>query len=183
MPGEFVEAAQREFRSLKRVAERAMAQVSDEQFFAALDGEANTIALLVKHLAGNMRSRWTDFLTSDGEKPGRRRDSEFLLEPGDTRASLMERWEQGWQIVFRELEPIGPQDLERTVTIRAEPHSVFRAILRHLGHYSAHIGQIVLLSKHYAGEKWQTLSVPRGKSEEHNAAFVARMKEKSQQKK
>ena len=178
MPGVFVDATLRELRSLKRAAERAMAQVSDEQFFAALDPEMNSIAVLVKHVAGNMRSRWSDFLTTDGEKPFRRRDSEFVIEPGDTRASLLERWEEGWKILLGTLEMLGPADLERTITIRAEPHSVVGAVQRSLAHYADHLGQIILLAKHFAGAKWQTLSVPRGKSEEHNAAFIAKQKEK-----
>ena len=173
MPGAFIEATLRELRSLKRAAERAMAQVSDDRFFAALDPETNSIAVLVKHLSGNMRARWTDFLTTDGEKPWRDRDSEFLIGPDDTRAALFERWEQGWQVLLGALELLGPADLERTVTIRAEPYSVVGAAQRSLSHYSDHIGQIILLAKHFAGTNWKTLSVPRGKSQEHNAEFVA----------
>jgi hypothetical protein len=176
MPGEFLESSLREFRSLKRAAERAMAQVNDEQFFSTLDAEANSIALLTKHLSGNMRSRWRDFLASDGEKPDRRRDSEFVIEPGDTRAALMERWERGWQTLFNALEPLGPADLERTVIIRAERHSVYRAVIRQLAHYGGHVAQIILLAKHHAGANWQTLSIPRGKSEEVNASFIAKQK-------
>jgi len=179
MPGEFISSATREFQSLKRGAERAIGQVDDERFFAVLDAESNSIAVIVKHLAGNMRSRWTDFLTADGEKPWRDRDAEFRIDPGDTRAALMESWEQGWQTVFRELEGIGPADLERVTTIRAEPHSVYRAIVRHLAHYGGHVAQIVMLAKHFAGPGWQTLSIPRGKSKEHNAAFVAEQQKKA----
>jgi len=179
MPGEFIDSATREFRSLKRAAERAIAQVDDERFFSTLDGETNSIAVLVKHLSGNMLSRWTDFLITDGEKPWRDRDAEFRIDPGDTRAALVERWEKGWQAVFTELETIGPDELERIVSIRSEPHSVFRAIVRHLAHYGGHVGQIVLLCKHCAGPDWKTLSIARGKSQEHNAAFMAEQKEKS----
>jgi hypothetical protein len=179
MPGEFVDSATREFRSMKRSAERAIAQVSDEQFFSTLDAETNSIAVLVKHLSGNMLSRWTDFLTTEGEKPWRDRDGEFRIDSTDTRAALMERWERGWNVVFTELSTIGPGELERIVTIRSEPHSVFRAILRHVAHYGAHSGQIVLLCKHCAGPEWKTLSIPRGKSQEHNAAFVAEQKGKA----
>ena len=179
MPGEFIDSATQEFQSIKRAAERAIAQVDDERFFSAIDGESNSVAVLVKHLSGNMLSRWTDFLTTDGEKPWRDRDAEFRIDPADTRAALMERWERGWQVVFKELAGIGPADLERITTIRAEPHSVYRAIVRHLTHYGAHIGQIVLLCKHCAGPGWKTLSIPRGQSREHNEAFMAAQREKS----
>ena len=179
MPGEFIDSATSEFRSLKRAAERAIAQVNDEQFFSTLDAETNSIAILVKHLAGNMLSRWTDILTTDGEKPWRDRDAEFRIDPADTRSSLMERWEKSWSVVFSELAAIGPADLERITTIRAEPHSVYRIVVRHLAHYSAHVAQIVLLCKHYAGQQWKTLSIPRGQSREHNAAFVAAQKGKA----
>jgi len=176
MPGAFIDATLRELRSLKRAAEKGMAQIPDDMFFAVLDPESNSIAMLVKHIAGNMRSRWSDFLTTDGEKPGRHRDSEFIIGPEDTRAALLERWEQGWAILIGTLESLGPADLDRTVTIRSEPYSVVGAVQRSLAHYSDHIGQIILLAKHFAGAKWQTLSVPRGKSEEMNAAFAAKFK-------
>ena len=159
------------FRKMKQQGERALAQVSDEQFFAQLDAEANSLALIVKHIAGNARSRWMDFLTSDGEKPDRHRDSEFEIEPGDTRASLMQRWERGWKYLFDAPEPLGADDLMRTVRIRNEEHTIVQAINRQLAHYANHIGQIALLAKHYAGPRWQTLSIPRGKSEEFNAAM------------
>lgn len=178
MPGSFIEATLRELRSLKRAAEKSIAQISDQAFFAALDPESNSIAVLVKHMAGNMRSRWTDFLTTDGEKPDRQRDNEFVIGPGDSRAALMERWEQGWAILLGTLESLGPADLDRTVTIRTEPYSVVGAVQRSLAHYSDHIGQVILLAKHFAGGQWKTLSIPRGKSEEVNAAFVAQLKEK-----
>jgi len=164
----FLEDSRREFRSLKRLAEKAMAQVSDRDFFAVLDPESNSIAVLVKHIAGNARSRWTDFLTSDGEKPDRKRDAEFELTSADTRGSLLERWESGWSALFASIEALTPSDLAREVPIRGEPHLVMRAIHRQLTHYADHIGQIVLLSKHWAGGAWQTLSIARGKSEELN---------------
>lgn len=159
-----------EFRKTKALADRAMEQVSDVDFFGSLDAETNSIAVDVKHMAGNMRSRWTDFLTTDGEKPDRNRDSEFVLDATDTRPQLLTRWESGWQIVFGAIEPLGAADLERIVTIRTEPHTVLQAINRQLTHYAYHVGQIVLLSKHYAAANWKTLSVPRRKSEEWNAA-------------
>jgi len=151
------------FRQYKQQAERAMAQVSDGQLFAVLDGEANSIALIVKHMAGNMRSRWTDFLTTDGEKPDRNRDSEFE-EPPATREEMMRLWEDGWRRVFAAIEPLTEADLTRTVTIRGEPHSVMQAIQRQIAHYAMHIGQIVLLAKHFAGAEWKTLTIPKRKA-------------------
>jgi hypothetical protein len=157
-------------RKQKQVADRAMAQVDDESFHRAPDPESNSIALIVKHVAGNQRSRWRDFLLSDGEKPDRRRDAEFEAEAGDSRESLMARWEEGWKLLFDALAALGPDDLLRTVTIRGEPHTVFQAIARQLVHYAQHAGQIVLLAKHWAGPAWKTLSIPRGKSKEFEVA-------------
>jgi len=152
-----------QLRKLKAQADKAMAQVEDPQFFALLDPDANSIALIVKHVAGNMRSRWTDFLTTDGEKPDRDRDSEFERDTADSRHAIMARWDAGWEILFTTLTSLGPADLSRSVTIRDEPHTVVQAINRQLSHYSAHVGQIVLLAKHYAGPSWQTLSIPKRK--------------------
>jgi len=154
-------------RYYKKLAERAMDQVTDEQLYATLDDEANSIAVVVKHIAGNMRSRWTDFLTSDGEKPDRNRDSEFV-DPPPTREALLQAWEDGWERVFRALEPLSDADLGRTITIRGEAHSVMQAINRQMAHYPHHIGQIVLLAKHFAGDKWHSLSIPKNKSAEFN---------------
>jgi hypothetical protein len=165
----YLDEAVKEFRKMKTLAERAMAQMSEAQFFRRIDGESNSIAIIVKHIAGNSRSRWTEFLSSDGEKPDRRRDTEFELETVDTKAALLERWEDGWRRVFAAIEPLRGEDLLRTVVIRGEPHTVVQAINRQLTHYAQHIGQILFLAKHLAGEKWQTLSIPRGKSEEFNA--------------
>ena len=148
------------FRYYKNLAERAMAQVADEQLFTVLDGEANSIAVIVKHMAGNMRSRWTGFLTSDGEKPDRDRDAEFA-EPPATREAVLALWEEGWQYLFTALEPLAEPDLERTVTIRGEAHSVMQAVNRQMAHYSYHCGQIVLLAKHFKHAEWKSLSVPR----------------------
>ncbi|HEX4310843.1 MAG TPA: DUF1572 domain-containing protein [Acidobacteriaceae bacterium] len=156
----------------KKLAERAMEQVTDEQLFIALDGEANSIAIIVKHMTGNMRSRWTDFLTTDGEKPNRNRDSEFE-EPPATRAALLATWEAGWGCVFSALEPLTEADLGRTVTIRGEPHSVMQAINRQIAHYPHHVGQIVLLAKHFAGDRWNSLSVPRKGSADFNRRVAA----------
>jgi hypothetical protein len=165
----YLEDARRQFLGQKKLAEKAMAQVDDEQFFTMLDPDGNSIALVAKHIAGNLRSRWTDFLTSDGEKLDRHRDSEFEKEGRDTRSSLMERWEAGWRVLFENVDPLVPADLDHTVTIRAEPHSVVKAINRQLTHYAYHVGQIVFLAKHFAGPSWQSLSIPKGKSEEFNA--------------
>jgi len=148
------------FRQYKKLAEGAMAQVSDEELTTVLDGKMNSIALVVKHMAGNMRSRWTDFLTTDGEKPDRNRDSEFV-EPPATRAELMAAWEDGWSRVWAALEPLSDDDLGRTITIRGEPHSVMQAIQRQIAHYAYHVGQIVLLAKHFRGETWRSLSMPK----------------------
>jgi hypothetical protein len=159
-------------RYYKTLAERAMDQVADEHLFTALDDEANSIAIIVKHMTGNMRSRWTDFLTTDGEKPNRNRDGEFV-DPPATRAALMADWENGWARVFAALEPLTDDDLTRTVTIRGEPHSVMQAINRQLAHYPHHVGQIVLLAKHFACDHWQSLSVPRNRSAEFNRKVAA----------
>ncbi len=167
----FLEDSLAQFRQYKQLAERAMAQVNDEQLTAVLDGEMNSLAVIVKHMAGNMRSRWTDFLTSDGEKPDRDRDAEFE-EPPVTREGLLEMWEAGWRCLFDTLESLSEADLTRTVRIRGEAHSVMQAINRQLTHYPYHCGQIVLLSKHFAHERWQSLSVPRGKSQEFNQRMV-----------
>jgi hypothetical protein len=160
------------FRQYKRFADRAIEQMSDEQLYATLDPESNSIAIIMKHIAGNMRSRWTDFLTSDGEKPNRNRDTEFETPPS-SRSELLAIWEEGWRLLFGALEPLGDADLGRTVMIRTEPHSVMQAISRQMAHYSQHIGQIILLSKHFAGANWKTLTVPRKKSAEFTADVAA----------
>lgn len=159
------------FRYYKRLGERAIEQCPDPGLFSTIDAESNSIAIVVKHMAGNMRSRWTDFLTTDGEKRDRNRDSEFE-EPPKNRAELIAMWERGWKLVFDALEPLGEADLARTITIRTEPHSVMQAINRQIAHYSYHVGQIVFLAKHCTAEKtgsWASLSVPRKKSVEFNA--------------
>jgi hypothetical protein len=168
----YIEDAIAVFRYYKRLGERAMEQVADEQLFQALDQEANSIAVIVKHMVGNMRSRWTDFLTTDGEKPNRNRDSEFV-DPPATRAALLAQWEEGWNCVFRAIEPLTEADLARKVTIRGEAHSVMQAVNRQLAHYPHHVGQIVLLAKHFACDRWQSLSVPRNRSAEFNQKVAA----------
>jgi hypothetical protein len=165
----YLEEARRQLRGHKRLGEGAMNQLRDEDFFVTLDPEANSVAIIVKHLAGNMRSRFTDFLTSDGEKPDRFRDREFELGPATTRADVMKWWEEGWTCVLSAIESLKPEDVVRTVTIRGEPHTVLQSVNRQIAHYAQHIGQIVFLAKHLRSAEWKTLSIPRGKSEEFNA--------------
>jgi Protein of unknown function (DUF1572) len=160
------------FRVYKRLGDRAMEQASDEALFAVLDPESNSIAIIVKHVAGNLRSRWRDFLTSDGEKPDRDRDSEFEAPP-KTRAELMDLWESSWKILFGSLAGLADADITRTITIRGEAHSVMQAINRSITHTSYHVGQIVFLAKHLAGAKWTVLTIPRGKSAQFNAKVSA----------
>ncbi len=165
----YLDEARRQFRGHKRMAERAMEQLRDEDLFVTLDPESNSIAILVQHLAGNMRSRFTDFLTSDGEKPGRFRDSEFEAKTA-SRAEVMQCWEEGWSRVFTSIESLKPEDVMRTVTIRGESHTVLQAVNRQIAHYAQHTGQIVFLAKHLRSAEWKTLSIPRGKSEEFKIA-------------
>ncbi|MEZ5428848.1 MAG: DUF1572 family protein [Pyrinomonadaceae bacterium] len=170
----YLKNAVESFRNYKLMAERAIGQISDEDFFRAIDAEANSVAVLVKHVAGNQLSRWRDFLTSDGEKPDRRRDTEFELMD-ETREDLMRFWERGWQTLFDALTPLTAEDFGKTVLIRGEAHTVCEAINRQMTHYAYHVGQIALLAKHFRSSKWQTLSVPRGHSEEFNR-FLAEKK-------
>ncbi|HEX8130667.1 MAG TPA: DUF1572 family protein [Pyrinomonadaceae bacterium] len=170
----FLEDALVVFRKYKKLGEDAMAQLSDEEFFAQIDAEANSVAVVVKHLAGNMRSRWTDFLTADGEKPDRDRDAEFRIEAETTRAEVTNWWEAGWRCVFEAVEPLRPEDLSRTVQIRGEPHTVVKAINRQLTHYAYHVGQIVLLAKHFKSADWQSLSIAPGASESFNRSMRKR---------
>ena len=165
----YLEDALHTFRDYKKIAERAFAQTSNEDFFRTLDPESNSIAVIVKHMAGNMLSRWTDFLTSDGEKPNRNRDMEFEMLPNTTKADMLAFWEKGWQSVFAAIEPLTADDLMKTVKIRGQDHTVLQAINRQISHYSNHVGQIVYLAKHFKSDDWQTLSVPRNRSAEFNA--------------
>jgi len=155
------------FQQYKKLAEGAIVQVTDEQLFATLDSEGNSIAIIVKHMAGNMRSRWTDFLTTDGEKPDRDRDSEFVDAP-TSREALMRVWEDGWDQVFAALTPLTDGDVSRTITIRGEPHSVTQAVNRQIAHYALHIGQITFLAKHFQSGNWKSLSIPRNRSADFN---------------
>lgn len=168
---EFLKGAIFEFRNLKKLGDRALIQLSDQDFFVAPDSESNSIALIIKHLAGNMHSRWTDFLTTDGEKTDRNRDQEFELTKEMSREKVMQLWEQGWQILFAAIEPLQPEDVTRIVLIRGEPHTVMQAIHRQLTHYASHLGQIVFWAKHLAGNNWNSLSIPRRQSAQFNESI------------
>lgn len=167
-----------EFQKIKKLADKSIAQLSDAQLHATIDPEANSVAVLMRHMAGNMRSRWVDFLTTDGEKPDRMRDQEFE-DRQQTRAELLAEWEHGWQCVWDALTPLTDADLQRTVVIRGEPHSVYKAISRQVAHYAGHAYQILFLAKHLLGPDWKTLSIPRGQSEEFNRRMLAKLKAES----
>lgn len=168
------------FRAYKRMAEKAMDQVSDEEFYHQIDDASNSIAVVVKHISGNQISRFTDFLTSDGEKPDRNRDSEFIIKE-TARVRLMQRWSEGWKILFLAVDNLRLVDFGSTVRIRGEAHTVVEALNRQLTHYAYHIGQIVFMSKHFRSAEWKTLSVPSNKSGEFNE-FLLRKKEKGEAK-
>jgi hypothetical protein len=174
----YIDEAFRSLRGHKRLADDSIAQLSDVQFFAVLDAESNSVAVMVKHMAGNMRSRFTDFLTTDGEKPDRNRDQEFIMAAEATRAQILAAWEQGWHLVFEALNGINPEDLERMITIRAERHTVLQAINRQAAHSAYHVGQIAFLARHWKGAEWKTLSVPKGQSEQFNAKMSQKFKTK-----
>jgi hypothetical protein len=165
------------FEGLKRSAERAAAQVDDARFYQPLEQDGNSIALLMKHMGGSLESSFTDFLTTDGEKPTRNRDAEFERESGDTRETIGAKWERGWGALFGTLDALRPRDLLRTVHVRGEPHSVMQALSRHVVHQATHTGQIIILARHYAGAEWETLTIPRGKSEEYTAKMMAKHRE------
>lgn len=164
----YLQDALHELRKMKRLAESAMAQLDDRELFIALDPQANSIAVIIKHIAGNMRSRWTNFLTTDGEKPDRNRDTEFELSDNLTRTDVMRMWDEGWAQVFAAIEPLTPDDVVRTITIRGEPHTVMQAINRQMTHYAYHTGQIVFLAKHLKSDAWQTLSIAQRQSQVYN---------------
>ena len=164
LQAEYLRDSAATFRKYREMADKSLARVTDAQFFAALDEESNSLAVLVKHVAGNLLSRWTDLLTTDGEKPARDRDAEFEIGPGDTRAGLMRRWEAGWACAFASLEALTPADLDRTILIRGEPHTMVQALNRQLTHAAYHTGQIVLLAKHFQSDGWESLSIPRRRS-------------------
>ena len=166
------------FRAYKKLADKAIDQTKDDELFVTLDQESNSIAVVMKHMAGNMISRWTDFLTSDGEKPDRHRDMEFVIETNTTRDDVLAYWERGWKCVFDAVEPLTPADFDKTVTIRGQVHTVVQAINRQMTHYAYHVGQIVFLAKHFRSSEWQSLSVPRNRSAEFNQ-FLAESSDKS----
>lgn len=165
----YLEEAQRSFRGYKRLAEGALNQLNDADFFYAPDRESNSVAVIMKHISGNLRSRWTDFLTTDGEKPDRNRDQEFEMDPQPSRDQVMQSWEDGWNCVFQTLTSLQPSDFHRTIYIRGDAHTVLQAINRSLAHIAYHVGQIVYLGKHIRSAQWKSLSIPRGKSAEFNA--------------
>jgi hypothetical protein len=175
MSSPILDAALDEFRKIKKLGEKAMAQLSDDDLHAKIDPDSNSVAVIVRHMAGNMRSRWTDFLTSDGEKPDRMRDREFEDRPLP-RAELMAEWEDGWRRLFDALAPLTDADLQQTVVVRMEPHSVYQAVSRQLAHYAGHVYQILFLGKHLKGGRWTSLSVPKGQSEEFNRKMIERLK-------
>jgi Protein of unknown function (DUF1572) len=168
----YLDDAMSSFRAYKKLAEKAIDQLKEDELFVALDEEANSVAIIMKHVAGNMISRWTDFLTSDGEKPDRNRDMEFVIAPQTSKDEVFAYWERGWQCVFSALEPLLPDDFEKKIFIRGEAHTIVQAINRQLTHYSYHIGQIVFLAKHFRSTEWRSLSIPRNRSTEFNA-FLA----------
>jgi hypothetical protein len=172
MSSPIVDTTLSELRKVKRLADQAVEQLDDEQLWTRVDPESNSVAVVMRHMAGNMRSRWTDFRTTDGEKPDRRRDQEFE-DVAISRSELLAEWEDGWQRVFGALSSITDDDLEETIYIREEPHTIYRAIVRQIVHYAGHTYQILALGKHLKGPDWRSLSIPRGKSEEVNQRMVA----------
>lgn len=156
------------FEELRNLADRAIAQLQPEQIFQTWDQESNSIAVTMKHISGNMRSRWRDFLTTDGEKPDRHRDTEFEILPTDSNESIHQQWEAGWKYLFDALKGLKPEDIDKTVLIRNEPHYVHQAITRQLLHYGMHVGQIVFMAKHMASDHWKSLTIPRGNSQDFN---------------
>ncbi len=165
----YLDDAMLQLNKYKRLVESAIGQITDDQLFENVDSENNSIAIIMKHMAGNMVSRWTDFLTTDGEK-NRERDLEFEREESDTRDSLINRWNSAWDITLNTISGLKEDDLEKTVYIREEPHLVLEAVNRQLTHYAYHVGQIVFLARHFAGNSWKSLSIPRGKSKEYEVA-------------
>jgi uncharacterized damage-inducible protein DinB len=167
---EYLQDARRQFDMYKKLADNAISRVDEDQFYRQTSEGTNSIAILVKHMAGNMHSRWTDFLKTDGEKPDRHRDAEFELTESDSRTEVMRRWESGWQLVFDALVLAETVGLERALKIRSQPYTLLQAINRQLTHYAYHVGQILLLAIQFKGADWESLSVPRGNSEQFNLA-------------
>jgi len=177
LPERYLDEVFRGLRGHKRLADGAIAQLSDEQFFAVPSLDSNSVAIIVKHVTGNLGSRFTDFLTSDGEKADRNRDQEFVADEEVTRDQILRAWEQNWQLVFDTINALEPRDLERTVAIRGQPHSVLQALNRAAGHLAYHTGQIVFLAKHWKGAEWESLSIPKGQSEQVTAAMREKFKD------
>jgi hypothetical protein len=175
MTSPILDAARDELQKIKTLADRAVAQLDDDQLWRKLDPDANSVAILMRHMAGNMRSRWTDFRTSDGEKPDRQRDQEFEDVPRD-RAALLAEWEDGWSRVFAALAPLTDTDLGDSVLIREEPHTIYKAISRQVAHYAGHAYQILLLAKHFKGADWHTLSIAKGESEAFNRRMIEKLR-------
>lgn len=164
----------RQYRNYKALGEKAMTQIPDEHLHTELDPNSNSVAVIVKHVAGNLRSRFTDFLTTDGEKPGRDRDAEFEMPERVTRATVMEWWDSGWTAALDAVDALRPEDLGRTITIRQEPFLVIEALNRSIAHTAYHMGQIAYLARHFAGDRWNTLSIPKGKSQQFQVGQVKR---------
>ena len=171
----YLDEVRRSMRGHKRLAEGAIAQVSDDELFHPPDPESNSIAVVMKHISGNQRSRFTDFLTTDGEKPTRHRDTEFEMPARLTREELLRMWEEGWGIVFATLDTLRPEDFGKTVTIRGEPHTILQALNRANAHYAYHVGQIVFLAKHLRGSEWKTLSIARGQSTQYEKKAIGKL--------
>ena len=171
MSSPIIETTISELGKVKALADKAIAQLSDDQLWTRVDPESNSVAVIMRHVAGNMRSRWTDFRTSDGEKPDRHRDQEFE-DTTQSRAQLLDEWEDGWRRVFDALRPLSDADLQEVVFIREEPHTIYKAIVRQIAHYAGHVYQILFVAKHLKGAEWKTLSIPRGKSEEFNRKMM-----------
>ncbi len=177
MENSYLESATKQFVYYKSLGEKAIAQMAEEDLFKMYNPDSNSVAIIVKHLWGNMLSRWTDFLTSDGEKDWREREAEFENDL-QTRKNLLQKWEEGWQVLFEALKPLQAEDLERIVYIRNQGHTVVEAINRQLAHYAYHVGQIVFLAKLMATDGWQSLSIPRGESGSFNQKKFSQAKEK-----
>lgn len=176
----FLDESVKTFRSQKALADKALAQLRDEEFFVTLDAESNSVAVIIKHMAGNMLSRWTDFLTTDGEKPDRNRDMEFVITPATTREAILARWEEGWACALSAVESLKPEDVEKIVYIRGEEHTVTKAVMRQVAHYAQHVGQIIFLAKHLRSSEWESLSIPRNRSAEFNAQMAEQAKRETE---
>ena len=177
MNNDYLDSVKKQFEYYKMLGEKTFSQLKDEQLFRQLNAESNSIATIVKHLCGNMLSRWTDFLSTDGEKEWRQRDAEFDNDIAD-RAELLEKWNEGWTCLFDALNLLTENDLSKEIFIRNQGHSVTEAINRQLAHYPYHVGQIVFIGKFFCNENWISLSIPKGNSKEYNAGKFSKPKHK-----